>query len=38
MFFWIGVAVVVLVVVVVVTWGVRGISDREHEPGTQRLR
>ena len=37
MFFWIGVAVVFVVFVGVVTWGVRGIAGRAHEPGTQHL-
>ena len=37
MFFFIGLAVVLLVVVAVVTWGVRGISGRAHEPGTTHL-
>jgi hypothetical protein len=37
MFFWIGVAVVFVVFVAVVTWGVRGIGDRAHKPGTQHL-
>jgi hypothetical protein len=38
MFFWIGVVVAFVIVVSVVTWGVRGVEDREHKPGTQRLR
>jgi hypothetical protein len=37
MFFWIGVGVVVVVAVALVSWGVRGISGRTHEPGTTRL-
>ena len=38
MFFWIGVAVVLLVFVGALTWALRGLDDREHKPGTQRLR
>ncbi len=38
MFFWIFLAVTFVVFVVVVAWGVRGIDDRAHKPGTQRLR
>jgi hypothetical protein len=37
MFFWVGLAVVLVVFVCLVTWGVRGIEDRAHEPGTQYL-
>ena len=37
MFFWIGLAVVLLVFAGLVTWGVRGIAGRAHEPGTRRL-
>jgi cytochrome oxidase assembly protein ShyY1 len=37
MFFWIGLAVVLVIFVLVVIWGVRGMSEREHEPGTQYL-
>jgi len=33
-FFWIGLAVVLVVFVTVVVWGSRGMKDREHEPGT----
>ena len=35
MFFWIGIVVVLLVFVAALTWGLRGIADRGHEPGTQ---
>jgi hypothetical protein len=38
MFFWIGVVVIFVVVVTCVSWGLRGMTDREHKPGTQRLR
>lgn len=37
MFFWIGLTVVLLAVAALVTWGVRDIGDRAHEPGTQYL-
>jgi hypothetical protein len=37
MFFWIGLAVVLVVFVAVLTWGVRGIAGRAHKPGTRRL-
>ena len=37
MFFWIGLAVVLLVFAGLVTWGVRGIAGRAHEPGTRHL-
>jgi hypothetical protein len=33
-FFWIGLAVVLVVFVAAVAWGSRGMKDREHEPGT----
>ena len=35
--FWVALAVVMLVFVGLVAWGVRGIGDRAHEPGTQYL-
>jgi len=38
MLFWFGLVVILVVFVTAVTWGVRGMSDREHKPGTQRLR
>ena len=38
MLFWIGLVVIVVVFVCALTWGVRGMSEREHKPGTQRLR
>ena len=37
MFFWVGIAVVLVVFVALVAWGVRGMADRVHEPGTRRL-
>jgi hypothetical protein len=37
MFFWVGLAVVLLVVVGVISWGVRDIGDRAHVPGTRYL-
>lgn len=37
MFFWVGLAVVFVVFVGLVSWGVRGISGRAHEPGTTHL-
>jgi hypothetical protein len=36
--FWVGVVGVLLVVAVALSWGLRGYQDREHQPGTQRLR
>ena len=38
MLFWVALAVVFLVFVGAFAWGARGISDRWHEPGTQRLK
>ena len=38
MFFWIGLAVVLLGFAVVFAWAARGRGEREHKPGTQRLR
>ena len=35
MFFWIGLVVVLVGFVAAVSWGTRGMRDREHEPGTQ---
>ena len=37
MFFWIGLAVVLVVFVGLAVWGARGIADRAHKPGTRRL-
>ena len=37
MLFWIGLAVVLVVVVGLVSWAVRGIAGRAHEPGTPHL-
>ncbi len=37
MLFWVALAVVLVVFVGAFAWGARGISDRWHEPGTQRL-
>jgi hypothetical protein len=37
MFFWVTLPVVFVIFVGVFAWGARGISGREHEPGTQRL-
>jgi hypothetical protein len=38
MFFWVGVAVVLLVVGAALGWALRGYDERAHRPGTQRLR
>jgi hypothetical protein len=38
MFFWIGLVVVFIVFVCLFRWGASGIEDREHKPGTQRLK
>jgi hypothetical protein len=38
MFFWVGLAVVFIGYLVAVTWGSRGMKERVHKPGTQRLR
>lgn len=38
MLFWVGVAAVLLVVGLALCWGLRGYEDREHRPGSQRLR
>jgi hypothetical protein len=38
MFFWIGLLVVFIAFVSIVTWAARGIEDREHKPGTRRLK
>ena len=38
MFFWIGSRSCCVVFVGLVTWGVRGIAGRAHEPGTRHLR
>jgi hypothetical protein len=37
MFFWVTLPIVFVIFVGVFAWGARGISGREHEPGTQRL-
>lgn len=37
MFFWVGLAVVLLVAFCLVAWALRGISGRAQEPGTQYL-
>lgn len=37
MFFWVVLSIVFVVFVALVTWGVRGIAGRAHEPGTRRL-
>ena len=37
MLFWIGLAIVFVVVVTLVTWGIRGMDGRTHEPGTTHL-
>jgi hypothetical protein len=37
MFFWIALPIVFVVFVVLVSWGVRGIGGRAHEPGTRHL-
>ena len=34
---WVGLVVVLLLVVGLVSWGLRGIADRAHEPGTRHL-
>jgi len=36
-FFWIGLGVVLVIFVCVVTWGARGMKEREHKPGTTYL-
>jgi hypothetical protein len=36
-FFWIALAVMIVVVASLVVWASRGVADRSHEPGTQRL-
>ena len=38
MFFWVTLTIVLLVAAGLVAWGVRGIGDRAHEPGTQYLK
>jgi hypothetical protein len=38
MFFWVGLALVLMVAAGLVAWGVRDIGDRAHEPGTQYLK
>jgi flagellar biogenesis protein FliO len=38
MFFWIGVLVILVVFVGCLTWGLRGFDERQHRPGTRRLR
>ena len=38
MFFWVGLAVMFLVYLLVFVWGARGVKDRAHKPGSQRLR
>jgi hypothetical protein len=38
MFFWVGLVVILVVFVTGMVWAVRGMSEREHKPGTQRLR
>jgi hypothetical protein len=37
-FFWVAMAVVLVVFVAVFAYGVRGMGQREHKPGTTRLR
>ena len=37
MFFWIGLALVLLVAAGLVAWALRDIGGRAHEPGTQYL-
>jgi len=37
MFFWVVLAIVLLVAAGLIAWGVRGIADRAHPPGTQYL-
>jgi hypothetical protein len=38
MLFWVALLVVIVAFVAAFSWGARGMSDREHKPGTQRLR
>jgi hypothetical protein len=38
MLFWLGLLLVLIVFVSAVAWGLRGMSEREHRPGTQRMR
>jgi hypothetical protein len=38
MFFWIGLVVVAIAFISLFRWGARGIENREHKPGTQRLK
>ncbi len=38
MFFWIGLVVALLIAAVATFWGIRGMDDRTHKPGSQRLR
>jgi hypothetical protein len=37
MFFWIGLAIMIVLFVGLVAWGVRGIAGRAHKPGTRHL-
>jgi hypothetical protein len=38
MFFWIGLAVMLVLFVGFVSWGVRGYQGRVHKPGTTHMR
>jgi hypothetical protein len=38
MVFWVGLLLVLMIAAGLVAWGVRGIDDRAHEPGTQYLK
>ena len=37
MFFWVGLALVLMIAAGLMAWGVRDIGERTHEPGTQYL-
>lgn len=38
MFFWIALPVVLVIALALFAWAARGVEDREHKPGSQRLR
>lgn len=38
MFFWIGLVIALVFAGVVTAWGIRGMDQRAHKPGSQRLR
>jgi hypothetical protein len=37
MFFWVALVVMIVVVASLIAWASRGVAERSHEPGTQRL-